>query len=306
MARAITAEEIGKLDLLIRNYVTHKKEVGVTPDTVKKQMKSGITKETHQVLCEENSAGVAQGFLVINLNADRLPIIFADWNFETEKRLLDYAFQKLSPTASHISFESGWPTPWLTEELSSYAISLGFTKYGRGYMQLQPIDKDSFSKTKIGDEFELIPFDESMVEGISKFVFKCVDGTIDQDIWPSIYISITTIELFLDKFLKGSFGKHEPFYSWVLRQNEQNIGACFLMSNEETGFLMHIVIDPDYRQQGLGKALLSHAIYSLLRVNPSITKIELAVTMSNPAKIMYESLGFRILNDASTFVWKRR
>ena len=69
---------------------------------------------------------------------------------------------------------------------------------------------------------------------------------------------------------------------------------------------MHIVIDPEYRQQGLGRALLSHSIHSLLRVNPSITKIELAVTMSNPAKILYESLGFRILNDASTFVWKRR
>ena len=172
-------------------------------------------------------------------------------------------------------------------------------------MQLHPIDKDSFSEVSIGDEFEFIPFDVSMVEEISKLVFKSVDGTADQDIWPSIYISIPKIEEFLYKFLEGSFGKHEPFYSWVLRENEQNIGACFLMTNEETGFLMHIVIDPEHKKRGYGTTLLSHSLRSLFRVNSSITKVELAVTITNPAKLLYESLGFKILNDASTFVWKR-
>ncbi|MGY5870798.1 MAG: GNAT family N-acetyltransferase [Candidatus Thorarchaeota archaeon] len=305
MARAITAEEISKLDLLIRNYVTHKKEVGVTPDTVKRQMKSGITKETHQVLCEENSAGVAQGFLVINLNADRLPIIFADWNFEIERILLDHAFNKLSKTCSHISFESGYPTPWISEDLSSYATTIGFVKHAQAYMQLQPINKDIFAKVSIGEEFEFIPFTNAMVEEISKLVFKCVDGTIDQDLFPFAYGTIQKIEEFLHKFLSGSFGSHEPLYSWILKEDTRNIGACFLFTMEKTGFLMHIVIDPEFRRQGLGNALFCHSLQSLLRVNPSVTKIELAVTLSNPAKLMYDSLGFRILNDSSTYVWKR-
>ena len=305
MVNAASITDIDLLDTLIQKYVDHQIDVGVTLDTVKKQMENGLRQETHQVLMEESSEGIAQGFLVINLISDRLPILFANWNFQVEKRLLDSAFEKLSATCSHISFESGWPTPWVSDELSSYAIKLGFVKYERGYMQHHPIDKDVFAEVSIGEEFELIPFDDSMVEEISKLVFKSVDGTDDQDIWPSIYISIPKIEEFLCKFLKGSFGKHEPFYSWVLQENEQNIGACFLMTSEETGFLMHIVVDPEYRQRGLGRALLSHSIHSLLRVNPMITKMELAVTMTNPAKLLYESLGFRILNDSSTYVWKR-
>ena len=305
MVRAASITDIDLLDTLIQLYVDHQIEKGVTLDTVKKQMEIGLIKGTHQVLIEDNSKDEVEGFLVINLNSDRLPILFANWNFVVERRLLNSAFEKLSATCSHISFESGWPTPWVSEELLSYALELGFVKYDRGYMRLHPIDKDVFADTRLGDGFELIPFEKSMVEEISKLVFKSVDGSVDQDIWPSVYISIPKIEDFLYKFLEGAFGKHEPYYSWVLREDEQNIGACFLMTNEETGFLMHIVIDPEYRKQGLGRALLSHSIHSLLRVNSSITKIELAVTISNPAKLLYESLGFRILNDSSTFVWKR-
>ena len=305
MARAITAEEINKLDLLIRNYVNHKKEVGVTPETVKTQMKSGIAKETHQVLCEENSAGVAQGFLVINLNADRLPIIFADWNFEIERILLDHAFNKLSTTCSHISFESGYPTPWISEELSSYATTIGFVKHARAYMQLQPIDKEVLIKCATRNELVFVPFEENMVMEISKLVFKCVDGTMDQDLFPFVYGTAEKIEKFLQDFISGSFGTHEPMNSWILRDNTRNIGACFLMTNDETGGIMHIVIDPEYQQQGLGKTLLCHSLSTLLRINPSVNKITLAVTLSNPAKRMYDSLGFRILNESSTFVWKQ-
>ena len=119
MVREISRHEIGILDVLIQKYVDHKKEDGVDPDTVKKQMQIGLAKESHVVLTEEDSQGNALGFLVINLESDRIPVLFADWNFEIEKKLVDYAFNKLSATCSHISFESGYPTPWLTDELSS-------------------------------------------------------------------------------------------------------------------------------------------------------------------------------------------
>lgn len=108
------------------------------------------------------------------------------------------------------------------------------------------------------------------------------------------------------KFLEGSFGTHKPFYSWVLRKNDWNIGACLLRINDETRFLMHIIIDPEFRRRGLVRALLCHSLYSLLRVNPSINKVELAVTMLNPARLLYESLGFKILNDSSTYVWEKK
>ena len=307
MVREIGVEELNKLEPLIERYVNHMSDNGVTSETVKEQMKSGISGERTVVLIEENSEGDFQGFLVINLKSDRIPIIFANWKFPIEKQLLDNAFEKLSQNNEQVSFESGYPTPWLTEELSSHAIELGFVRHERAYMQLHPIDKEIFSMYSIEDKFEFIPFERSMVQEVSKLVFECVDGTIDQDLFPYVYGSIPRIEEFLNKFLDGAYGKHERFYSWVLRENGQNIGACFcfLMENEETAFLMHIVIHPDYRQHGLGRAILCHSFNNLLRLSPTVTKIELAVTLSNPAKQLYDSLGFRTLNDASTFVWKR-
>jgi ribosomal protein S18 acetylase RimI-like enzyme len=178
-------------------------------------------------------------------------------------------------------------------------------KHDRAFMQLQPIDKEVLTKCAKSEELKFVPFDEPTVEEISKLVFKCVDGTIDQDLFPSVYGSIQKIKEFLSEFLKGTFGTHEPLYSWILRDDNLDVGACFLITKNETGFLAHIVIDPEFRQQGLGKALLCHSLNSLLRVNPSVNKIELAVTLSNPAKRMYDSLGLRTLNDSSTFVWKR-
>lgn len=305
MVRAISADEVDKLESLIQKYVDHQIQEGVTSETVIDQMKSGIERESVQVVIEDDSNGVPLGFLIIKFGTDRLPILFANWNFEVERRLLDFAFNKLSKSASHISFESGWPTPWLSDELSEYAIRLGFVKVGRGYMRLQPIVIDLLIADSLDEEFEFIPFERSMVEEISKLVFTCVDGTVDQSLFPYVYGSIPKIEKFTYDLLDGIFGIHAPSYSWVLQENEKNIGACFLTTNENKGFVMHIVIHPQYRQQGLGRALLAHSMHSLIQHNPTITKFELALTLSNPAKRLYESLGFKILNDASTYVWQR-
>jgi len=234
-----------------------------------------------------------------------MPILFANWNYLVEKQLLKYAFDKLSKRCTHISFESGWPTPWISEELFSYATKLGFAEYGRAYMQLYPIDQEKFATPTLPDTFDFVPFNVSMVDEISRLIFKCVDGTADQDIWPSFFISVQKIESFLHNMFEGSYGTHEDYYSWVLQENDMNIGACLFVSNEETGFVVQIVVDPQYRRQGLGRRLLQHSCHSLIRINPKINRIELAVTNSNPAKLLYESLGFKTLNSSTTFVWKR-
>jgi len=305
MVRNLQVNEIENLNSLIQKYVEHQIERGVTPDTVKQQMKVGIKNTTHEVLIVEDVDEAVLGFLVINKNSDRLPILFANWNYAVEKQLLESAFNKLSRYCTHISFESGWPTPWISKELFSFANELGFVKHNRAYMQLCPIDKEMLSASSYEDDVELVPFNASMVNEISRLIFKCVDDTVDQDIWPSFFMSVPKIEDFLYKMLEGSFGKHEDFYSWILQDRDKNVGVSLLVSNEETGFLVQIAIDPEYRRKGLGRIVLQHSIHSLIRINPLITKIELAVTESNPAMLLYKSLGFRTLNSSTTFVWKR-
>jgi ribosomal protein S18 acetylase RimI-like enzyme len=44
-------------------------------------------------------------------------------------------------------------------------------------------------------------------------------------------------------------------------------------------------------------------ITNLVISEKSIKRIELAVTWENPARKLYESLGFKVVNRFSTFVW---
>ena len=303
MISAINESAIDDLHTLIERYLKHKEEPETTVETIKQQMKSGISKHSTDILVKYDNTRVARGFLVYGRKSNRFSIIFADWNFATEKELFEYAFQQYSKSTHYITFESGYPTPWISEELSQFAVSLGFTKHDRGYMRLEPIDIQSSSD--IDDKFSLVNFDSSQVETVSPLIFRCVDNTVDQKLFPFVYGTVDLIKQFKKDLLEGKYGTHKSNYSWILYNDDSPIGACFMTAQEKTGFVMHIVIDPAFRQNGLGKNLLNYSIKALQKNEPKISRIELAVTLSNPALKMYRSVGFRILNESSTYVWKK-
>ena len=303
MIQIINESTLDDLDSLIERYLRHKEEPEVTIETIKKQMRSGISKQRTEVVVDYDISKVARGFLVYSLAAHRYPIIFANWNYASEKDLLDYAFSHHSQRAEYLTFESGYPTPWISDELSQYATSLGFDKHDRGFMRLEPIDIKIPSE--LGNAFSLANFDASQIDSVSELVFRCVNNTVDQDLFPYVYGTIDLIKQFKRDLLDGKWGMHKSNYSWILYDNDSPIGGCFITKREKSGGIMHIVIDPAYRERGLGKYLLSHSIRALKDNEPLISRIELAVTLSNPALKMYESLGFKMVNESSTYVWKK-
>ena len=76
-------------------------------------------------------------------------------------------------------------------------------------------------------------------------------------------------------------------------KNENKIiGAVVLNNTGMQGYipesiLVYIAVHADYRGQGLGKTLMQHAI------NAAPGSIALHVEPDNPAKALYEKLGFR-------------
>ena len=303
MIQIIDETALDDLGNLIEKYLKHKDEPEVTVETIKHQMESGISKQRTEIVVDYDNNGVVKGFLVYSLTSNRYPIIFANWDFTSEKELLDHAFKRHSEQANYLTFDSGYPTPWISDEFSRYAISLGFVKYDRGYMRLEPIVIKSTGE--LGGALSLTNFDSSQIDAVSELIFRCVNNTVDQDLFPYVYGTVDSIKKFKKDILDGNFGTHKPSYSWILYDGDTPIGGCFMTTQETTGFVMHIVIDPKHRQSGLGKYLLSHSIRALQENEPDITRIELAVTLSNPALKLYESLGFKLLNDSSTYVWKK-
>jgi ribosomal protein S18 acetylase RimI-like enzyme len=91
-----------------------------------------------------------------------------------------------------------------------------------------------------------------------------------------------------------------------MKENTPICASIMTTRDGVTGYLMHLVTDPDFRRQGLGRKLLTHSISHLFELEKELTCIELAVTSRNTARLLYESLGFEKVNDSTSYVWKKQ
>jgi ribosomal protein S18 acetylase RimI-like enzyme len=303
MISEIDYEHLDRISTLLQQYLDHIGEASQTLIGLRDQYAAGQKKGYYIILVSSGPENDTRGFLIYNLKTNRIPIIFANQDFEVEREVFDEVLERFDSKIASIVFESGYPTPWISHYLIDYAIKKGFTRHDRGYMRLEPIAIDHFATSDISDAPEFLSFTESIITVIAELLLKSVDGTIDQAIFPSIYRSSLSIETFLRDMLSGQYGTHKEHHSWVLRYESKFIGACFMIVNDDTGFLVQIAIDPSYRRKGFGRILLIHSILNLLTSDKGIKRIELAVTWENPARKLYESLGFKVVNRSSTFVW---
>ncbi len=117
-------------------------------------------------------------------------------------------------------------------------------------------------------------------EAIAKFLFKHLDqyGDKKQDI-------LKAIDYSLDR------GVRPGGFVVVAQDKGKVIGAVVVNKTGMSGYipeniLVYIAIHADYRGQGLGKELMNRAI------DRAEGGIALHVEPDNPAKILYEKLGF--------------
>lgn len=303
MTRELKVEDIDDFDSLLRLYNEHLGEPSSNVEKLKTQLQSHISSGSRYIIGSYSRSDEALGILIHQPEKNRLPLIFAKSDFEVEKELFDKMFSKFSETSPTLIFESGYPTPWISSELSEYAVQCGFTKHDRRFMEL--LWTDFLAPPDLTENPNLIPFTESMIEEITKLVFVSVYGTIDQDLFPFVYGSYETTLRFHKQVYAEEFGTHKHEYSWVLKENDESVGVCFMTTQgSSSGGVMHLAIHPEHRRRGLGRALLVHSIHNLFKVEPHLKKIYLAVTVSNPATALYESVGFKKVNDSSTYVWK--
>ena len=304
MARELKVEDIDDFDSLLRLYIEHLGEPHSNLEKLKTQLKSHISTGSRYVIGAYSPTDEALGILIHQPENNRLPLIFAKSVFEVEKVLFDMMFSKFSETSPTLSFESGYPTPWISSELSEYAVQCGFTKHDRWFMEL--LWADFLAPPGLPDNPNLIPFTESMIEEITKLVFVSVYGTIDQDLFPFVYGSYETTLRFHKQVYAEEFGTHKHSYSWVLKEDDESVGVCFMTTQgSSSGGVMHLAIHPEHRRRGLGRALLVHSLHNLFKIEPHLKKIYLAVTVSTPTIALYESVGFKKVNDSSTYVWKK-
>lgn len=77
--------------------------------------------------------------------------------------------------------------------------------------------------------------------------------------------------------------------SAVLLAGEQLIAACLVQPYKSLASIRFVVVHPAYQRQGIARQLMQYALHT---VHPQHEYMALAVTVGNPAALLYHKMGF--------------
>ena len=128
---------------------------------------------------------------------------------------------------------------------------------------------------------------------------------VENDIDFLYALHVATMKAYVDKI----WGWDDVFQESVFRKNyvpaniqiitlaDTDIGMLSVEERVEDVFLRAIEIHPTYQQQGLGTTIIQHIINDAAR---KMKPVRLQVLKVNPAKKLYDRLGFSVIKDTKT------
>ncbi|MHA1909143.1 MAG: GNAT family N-acetyltransferase, partial [Candidatus Thorarchaeota archaeon] len=141
---------------------------------------------------------------------------------------------------------------------------------------------------------------------IAEIIYKANSGSIDVQVFPEFFSTIEAVNQLLENIENDRYGKYKEPHSKIISCNGKFIGVCFLtMTSDDTGYIPDIALLPEYRGKGLGKSLLIYSLKEMMNEEEGLKKNNLDVTKANPAKHLYESLGYEDVTHYSMFNWTK-
>ncbi|MGY5859983.1 MAG: GNAT family N-acetyltransferase [Candidatus Thorarchaeota archaeon] len=299
MIRKIKDDELELIDPLISKF-GQESDSNVPPnfiESVKTSVKEGKA-FVYGAFADNNNLN---GFGMFGNVSKRLSFVYAGGNSEIENELINTIFKKHSSDNPYI--HAGGPS--VTEAISKHLVSIGFRKLDRAYMTLDRKSGEALEIPDIPEEMELEVYNDAHIDELAEAMFKGNDGHIDQIVFPNFFSTVESCKQLIENIENNVYGEYKEAYSWLIRENGKLIGACLMTirNKGDTGYIPDIVIDPDYRGRGLGKALLIHSMKEIFDVEPDIVKIDLDVTLENNARFLYKSVGYETIREYSMYTW---
>lgn len=113
------------------------------------------------------------------------------------------------------------------------------------------------------------------------------------DVWKD-HEGINPVDDSLEGFTK--YLKRNPTTSFVAEDNGRIVGTVLAGHDGRRGLFHHVVVLPEYRNQGIGKMLADNAMDALKK--EGITKVLLVVFKNNDnGNSFWEHIGFTVRND---------
>jgi ribosomal protein S18 acetylase RimI-like enzyme len=107
---------------------------------------------------------------------------------------------------------------------------------------------------------------------------------------------------FLSRVDAGYFGRTSPDYMLIAMDGSRCAGlALGSEAAPDTGFVLQVAVPPPYRNQGIAAALLQ--VLCATFAENGLSQVGLGVTSANPARRLYERLGFRTVRPIDAYVW---
>lgn len=299
MIRTIKEDELELIDPIITKF-GQESDSGIPPkfiETVKSSVKEGKA-FVYGAFADNNSIN---GIGMFGNVSKRLSFVYAAGNADLEVELVDTLFNIHSHDCSMIHTGG----PWVTEVISNHLVQLGFRKLDRAYMTLDRKSVEAFDSPVLAENMSFEVYANPHIDELSQVVFKSNDGHIDQIVFPNFFGTPADCKTLIENIEKNVYGEYKEPYSWLLRENGLLIGACLMTirNKGDTGYIPDIVVVPEHRGKGLGKAILIHSMKEIVAGEPDIVKVDLDVTLENDARFLYKSVGFKNVREYSMYSW---
>ncbi len=294
-----------RLDDLASGLITHMQASGLALpedhrliDTVAMAVRYG---ELEAVLAAEN--GTAVGIAAWRLEGDtgylRLLYVLPDAPDSAARDLLTCAMQEMRIRAT------GGIYGELPEAPSSVRDALkaqGFVGARRFLMRADLSTRDWPVSLPAG--YTLTAWDNARLDQTAQVIYRANVGSLDALLIPELRTYETTRAI-VRQTLLGQYGDFDPQASGLVIAAGGEVAAVTLATRRSggEGFTAEICVSPDHRRRGLARALMhhTHGVFCTAGVFMGL----LGVTAGNPARLLYESLGYREVGSVWTYIWPK-
>ncbi len=190
-------------------------------------------------------------------------------------------------------------TPFSPLELDSVFAALGFERIARQLMHA-PLEAPGL---QVRREWRSVPLEQEDWPEAAACIVDAYQDHPGQRLHFEVRSQANALD-FLRRVYGGSYGTIEPGYARMIVADGVCAGVilgCEIAPG--AGFVLQLAVVRKYQGAGLGAALLRELAH-VFRTQ-SLDKVVLGVTTDNPARRLYERLGFSLLRPIEAFVWQR-
>jgi ribosomal protein S18 acetylase RimI-like enzyme len=295
-----------------------------------KQRSGGTTKSTLQNLQTASALGVQEVIIVAeNGEAVGVATVRRDTNAQTGYARLMYVVPGVEAAVADMLiqevFERVWSDPAIAHfdcqtfvnqpDIRAAFATHGLQPMARHNMELMDLAPFLNKATPtLPDGFHMKPWwpepgvslSDDHLDAVADLIIEAYQGTNDENLYPGLNTRAGLRQFFEETLYdkRGAFNHDTSRIIYAGEGTARIAGQIFCSRTiDNTAFVLEIGVRPEYRGQGLGRALLTNVLQSA--ADQGLAGVQLSVTDDNPARHLYESVGFKAVTPFWVYVTTR-